>query len=520
MAGVVAKRWVGVLLALYAFGTDWLSGWHGMNFAMRGLLDWPAHVATALVILGSVTRVRRALPDQRFGWAMLACSVLIDVDHLPAEFGSYVLTNGTPRPYTHALWTVIVLTLAWAAARFFVIRSGRPRPATVELVLAGAAWGVAAHFVRDIATAPMSFWWPVTEAAVEVPYWWYVVALAVIIAVGPVSKGRTMDTHAPSDPGTSQVAMELGDDCVACGSDRTRGQHNVPEVMFRTGDSFTYRECDICGSLQINTVPLDLAAHYDPDRYYSFAELNQKLQRQWLRWLPTRLALRLNTEIYLRTGLGRGLSWARKAGIRPADRILDFGCGRGENLLLLHLLGYRHLLGADAFLDTSTEIAPGVPILKATHEELKGRFNWVMMHHLFEHIADPRALLASVQRILADDGQVLIRMPVAGGLAWRKYGVNWVQIDAPRHLALYTIEGFRQVAEECGFLLDDVFFDSSSFQFYGSELARSETAIAGGHIERFSAQQMTAWATEAERLNRTSDGDQACFILRSAQRQP
>jgi hypothetical protein len=139
--------------------------------------------------LGALVRVRGAPPDQRFGWTMLACSTLIDVDHLPAEFGIDALTNGTPRPYTHALWTVIALALAWAIARFFALRSGRPRPATTELILAGAAWGVAAHFLRDIATAPMSFWWPVTDIAVEVPYWWYVLALSVVIAIGPVRRG-------------------------------------------------------------------------------------------------------------------------------------------------------------------------------------------------------------------------------------------------------------------------------------------------------------------------------------------
>ena len=139
VAVVAAKRWVGVLLALYAVATDQLTGWHGMSFALRGLLDWPAHLATALAILGALTRVRRALPDQRFGWTMLACSVLIDVDHLPLEFGSDVLTNGTPRPYTHALWVVIVLTLAWAAVRFFLVRSRRPRPATIELIQIGRA---------------------------------------------------------------------------------------------------------------------------------------------------------------------------------------------------------------------------------------------------------------------------------------------------------------------------------------------------------------------------------------------
>ena len=287
--------------------------------------------------------------------------------------------------------------------------------------------------------------------------------------------------------------------------------------MFRTGDSFTYRECDVCGSLQIDTVPPDLAVHYDSDRYYSLAEPNQKFQRPWLRWTPTRFALRLNTGAYLRTGVGRGFSWARKAGIRPADRILDFGCGRGENLLMLHLLGYRNLLGADAYLDTSMEVAPGVPVLKATHKEIEGRFDWVMMHHSFEHIADPRALLTSVQGMLTNEGRVLIRMPVTGSWAWRKYGVNWAQLDSPRHLVLYTMDGFRQLAEECGFLLDDVFYDSDSFQFFGSELVRSGEAFVGRPTVRFSSQQMAAWAKEAERLNRTRDGDQACFVLRSAQ---
>lgn len=183
-----SRRWAGAFLVVYAFATDRLTGWHDMSFALRGLLDWPAHLATALVILGALIRLRGTLTDQRFGWTMLACSVLIDIDHLPEEFGSKALTNGTPRPYTHALWVLIVLTLAWATVRFFAVRSGRARPITVELILAGATWGVAAHFVRDIATAPMSFWWPVTDMAVEAPYWSYIAALAITVAVGPVRR--------------------------------------------------------------------------------------------------------------------------------------------------------------------------------------------------------------------------------------------------------------------------------------------------------------------------------------------
>lgn len=167
-----------------------LIAWHGLGFALRGMIDEPAHLATALVVLGAITRFRGSPPDPRFGWTMLACSVLIDLDHLPAEFGSDVLTDGTPRPYTHALWTVLVLTLAWAVARDLARRRGSTRPATAELLLSGAAWGLAAHFLRDIATAPMSFWWPVTNMPVEVPYWWYVAALFVIITLGPVRREK------------------------------------------------------------------------------------------------------------------------------------------------------------------------------------------------------------------------------------------------------------------------------------------------------------------------------------------
>jgi FkbM family methyltransferase len=179
---LAALRIVGLLLALYAIGTDWLTSWHDMGFAGRGLLDEPAHLATALIALGAITRVHGRLPDPRFCWAMLVCSVAIDVDHIPEQLGIWALTEGTPRPYTHALWTVLVL----AAASLICRRLSR-RPAA--LVLGGAAAGLAAHFLRDIATAPMAFWLPVSEDSVQVAYFWYVLAMAALIAIPPVPSG-------------------------------------------------------------------------------------------------------------------------------------------------------------------------------------------------------------------------------------------------------------------------------------------------------------------------------------------
>jgi len=184
-ARLVANRGVSLALVATIVIVDSTIPWQEMSSVPRAMADEPCHVATALVVLGVLIRFRGTPPDPKFGWSMLACSVLIDADHLPLELGSSVLTAGTPRPYSHALWTIAALIVAMVVARYWSQRAKTPASSTTVYILAGAAWGVSAHFLRDVTTAPISLWWPVTKAAVEVPYWWYVLALIVIIAIPP-----------------------------------------------------------------------------------------------------------------------------------------------------------------------------------------------------------------------------------------------------------------------------------------------------------------------------------------------
>jgi inner membrane protein len=173
LARSFARRDVSLVLIAAIAPTDLAVPWHEFGFLPRALVDEPCHLATAGIVLAAITRLHNAPPGQRFGWAMLASSVLIDLDHLPLEFGSSALTAGTPRPYTHALWVVVVLAAAAiVAARWSRRRNGAAAMAAASL-LASAACGVSAHFLRNIATAPMSLCWPVSNAAVQVPYRWY-----------------------------------------------------------------------------------------------------------------------------------------------------------------------------------------------------------------------------------------------------------------------------------------------------------------------------------------------------------
>lgn len=180
-------------------GPDYLPRWQGLSFVPRAFIDEPCAVATAMVVLGAITRFRGAPPDPKLGWSLLAWSVLIDLDHLPQEFGTSILTEGTPRPYTHALWLLVVLIAATLVARYWRQRAKTLASATSVQILAGTAWGIAVHFTRDVATAPMSLWWPITRAAVQEPYWCYALELLVIVAMPPAPARKCAVEEPPSD---------------------------------------------------------------------------------------------------------------------------------------------------------------------------------------------------------------------------------------------------------------------------------------------------------------------------------
>jgi inner membrane protein len=216
LAKLAAKRWVSLALIVGILivdlvipwaGWSYLPRWQGLSFVPRAFVDEPCAVATALIVLGAITRFRAAPPDPKFGWSLLGWSVLIDIDHLPQEFGTSVITEGTPRPYLHALWVLVLLIFAILMARYWSQHAKAPIAVGTMQVLAGAAWGIAAHFLRDVATAPMSLWWPVTKTAVQEPYWSYVVALLVIVALPPVRR-HARALHAQR----SKPAVTLPDD--------------------------------------------------------------------------------------------------------------------------------------------------------------------------------------------------------------------------------------------------------------------------------------------------------------------
>jgi SAM-dependent methyltransferase len=322
---------------------------------------------------------------------------------------------------------------------------------------------------------------------------------------------------------------ERGMRCAVCGNEEGNRTHAAREMMFGYRDPFTYLECASCGCLQLMDPPADLSKYY-PNTYYSFQHSPVAIFEGRGRKERIKMPFRYRYAVTDRGRLGK--YWypqypdptARTlvpANLTRRSRILDVGCGSGLLLYALRNAGFQHVMGVDPFVDETLLYANGLKILKQSIHATAGEWDLVMLHHAFEHVPDPLETLRSAARLLAPGGVCLIRIPVASSYAWRRYGTNWVQLDAPRHFFLHTPQSMRILADNAGLRLERALYDSYALQFWGSEQylrdipLQSERSYArdqAGSI--FTPAEIAEFEARAEELNTTSEGDQAAFYLR------
>ena len=317
--------------------------------------------------------------------------------------------------------------------------------------------------------------------------------------------------------------------CRICGG--TAGaSHRASEKMFGTGDSFDYFECNDCRCLQIMEVPADLGRYY-PSHYYSFAApaeadggtrgaIRELLLRMVLR-APTRLREKALLELpWYRLGATQAsLQMALLAKHRHA-RILDVGAGGGRLVRSLAHMGFVNALGIDPFIAGDVMEGGRCLVRKADIYAIDQPFDLIMMHHALEHMDDHLPILRHARSILDRSGVLLIRVPVADCHCWRHYGTDWVQLDAPRHLILHSRDSLERLASQAGLAVAGIRYDSTSFQFSGSELYRRGIPLIdaegrSNHTAKFlSPEMLEDFARRARELNAAQDGDQLCIFLR------
>jgi SAM-dependent methyltransferase len=324
---------------------------------------------------------------------------------------------------------------------------------------------------------------------------------------------------------------EVARECRLCESAGPHQTFVIREMMFGTREVFDYFSCAACDTLQVvqELEGDELMRHYPPN-YYSYNAAGRPKFFQWLISQYDRFKLRSGGRLVgaflaaapMPEGLVRVLlggdvvTMLAQLELARDARILDVGCGGGALLDRLVTLGFGNLAGADPFIAADGASPRGVPLMKRELSAVPGEFDLIMFNHSLEHVPDPVAALKVAHEKLAPGGMCLARVPTTSSEAWKIYGADWVQADAPRHMVIPSRQGMALAAERAGLCVQKTFDDSTLGQFMGSEAYLRDVPVTDPKILRlFKFRQLWQWEKRAERLNQQDRGDQTGFVLRA-----
>jgi hypothetical protein len=305
--------------------------------------------------------------------------------------------------------------------------------------------------------------------------------------------------------------------CRICLNENNNKFTNIQETMYGTGIYYKYLICSKCNTMQLCDQIKDNIVLY-PDDYYSFSNELGFIEKKLIFFRDRYIVERKNLLGYILSIFAKGPDMVALASVLKSKdyKVLDVGAGSGNFVKRLRCLGISRADGVDPYIKKTIKYLNQDLVKKAHINEITERYDVITFNHSFEHMSDFKEVLLHTKKILEDNGICIIRIPVFPSYAWDTYGENWVQIDAPRHFNIFSIQGIAELCGQCGFLIKSVYDDSNYFQFVGSErnMAKVSKKIHGGIFNRLINPFIYLIKNiKAGQLNRVGQGDQKTFIL-------
>jgi len=135
-------------------------------------------------------------------------------------------------------------------------------------------------------------------------------------------------------------------------------------------------------------------------------------------------------------------------------RVLEIGCGRGELIANLDSLGWE-VVGIEPDPKSgaiATKRGLSVRIEELSYDSFDSNsFDAIVMSHVIEHVKKPVELLKICRKILKPEGRLLVLTPNIGSLGHSWFKSDWLHLDPPRHLNLFTRQSLLQTFKNGGF---------------------------------------------------------------------
>ena len=223
-------------------------------------------------------------------------------------------------------------------------------------------------------------------------------------------------------------------------------------------ETFIIVQCEACGFRFINPRPdeNEIGKYYESEEYISHSGTNRGVVNK-IYGMVRNYTIRKKVQL-----INKKIRNPQSA-IR---NILDIGCGTGEflNACKQNDWNVTGIEPSDVAREHAKEnfgIEPLTP--EKLFEINEKKFNLITMWHVLEHVHQLRKTIEQINKILLDDGTLIVAVPNCNSWDAKKYGEHWAAYDVPRHIYHFTKKDIGKLFSQFGFKLHEVLpmkFDS------------------------------------------------------------
>ena len=245
---------------------------------------------------------------------------------------------------------------------------------------------------------------------------------------------------------------ELLSSCPVCGGNVLKDYLECTDYTV-SKERFKLQACNSCGFVFTNPRPTaaDIGVYYKSEDYISHTNSKKGLFNSVYQLARKRA---INSKLSILDKYKQG-----------TKTLLDYGCGTGEFLNQAQLNGWNTKgiepdPEARAKAITNYQLEVKDPSLLNTFKD--GEFAAITLWHVLEHVHDLNNAIQQFERILSNDGVLVIAVPNYKSNDAKIYGEHWAAYDVPRHLYHFSIGSVEQLMKKHGLLIQGIqslFFD-------------------------------------------------------------
>ncbi|TKK67222.1 class I SAM-dependent methyltransferase [Ilyomonas limi] len=264
--------------------------------------------------------------------------------------------------------------------------------------------------------------------------------------------------------------------CPACGSEAIKPVLQVKDFTV-SKEVFAVWQCSQCTLrfTQDAPAPGEVGKYYLSPHYISHTDTKQGVINQ-LYHAIRKFTLKKKRQLVQKvSGLQKG-------------SLLDVGAGTGAFAHIMQEAGWN-VMGLEpdetARQNAINKYKLNFQLPEVLYSIDSQSFDVITMWHVLEHVHDLRGYLQNCERILKENGTLIIAVPNYTSLDANIYQAFWAAYDVPRHLYHFSPQSMQKLLQQHGFTISQyvpMLFDSFYISMLSEQYKTGKSRLPGAFI--------------------------------------